>query len=90
MRSEQFPLKYANQKCIIISKKKRRYIMAEYMEYGKPCMTNLPYDLGVKIFEQILNTPRPDYDKMEEEANRLEQEIVKIRKEENAQKLHGK
>lgn len=60
--------------------------MAETMEFGKPCMTNLPYDLGVKIFEQILNTPKPDYEKIHKEARRIEKEIVRIRKEENAQR----
>ena len=49
-------------------------------------MTNLPYDLGVKIFEQILNTPKPDYEKIHKEARRIEKEIVRIRKEENAQR----
>ncbi|MBQ4514770.1 MAG: hypothetical protein II969_17385 [Anaerolineaceae bacterium] len=60
--------------------------MAEYMEFGKPCMTNLPYDLGVKIFEQILSTPRPDYDKLHEEARRLEKEMIRIRDLEDAQR----
>ena len=34
--------------------------MAEFPGYGKPCMTNLPLDIGIPIFEQILNSPKPD------------------------------
>ena len=63
--------------------------MGDYKEYGKPCMTNLPYDLGKKIFEQILNTPRPDYDKLHDEARRLEKEIVRIRQEEGDAKRNS-
>ncbi len=59
--------------------------MANYMGYGKPCMTNLPRDLGAAIFKQILNTPKPDDNKLHEEAQRISKEIVKIRQEENAQ-----
>ena len=60
--------------------------MVDYTEFPKPCMTNLPYDLGKKFFEQILNTPKPDYEKLHKEAQRLEKEIVRIRQEEDAQR----
>ncbi len=60
--------------------------MAESTRYGKPCMTNLPTELGRAIFKQILSTPRPDYDAMEAEVRQLEKEIVEARKRENAQR----
>lgn len=34
--------------------------MAEYVDYVKPCMTNLPLDIGIPIFNQIINTPKAD------------------------------
>ena len=49
-------------------------------------MTNLPTELGVGIFKQILNTPKPDYAKMQEEAVRLEREMVKVREKEDAKR----
>ena len=53
--------------------------------YGKPCMTNLPPELGRAIFNQILNTPKPDFDAMEKKARALEGEMLKVREQENAQ-----
>ena len=32
--------------------------------YGKPCMTNLPPELGKSIFRQILTAPVPDERKL--------------------------
>ena len=46
--------------------------MATTTEFGKPNMTNLPKDLGTRIFRTILSTPAPDWDKMEREADELE------------------
>ncbi len=50
--------------------------MAYPKKYGKPNMTNLPNELGIGIFEQILNTPKPDYMKIQEESMRLERKMV--------------
>jgi hypothetical protein len=55
------------------------------IRYGKPCMTNLPPELGRAIFNQILNTPKPDFDAMEKKARALEGEMLKVREQENAQ-----
>jgi hypothetical protein len=55
------------------------------IRYGKPCMTNLPPELGRAIFNQILNSPKPDYDAMEKKARALEGEMLKVREQENAQ-----
>lgn len=38
---------------------------------GKPSLTNLPYDLGKKIFEQIRNTPKPDFARADAEIEAL-------------------
>ena len=59
--------------------------MAEITRYRKPCMTNLPKELGVSIFKQILSSPVPDREKMREETQRLIKENVKAREREIAQ-----
>ena len=61
--------------------------MAYSTRYGKPNMTNLPSDLGMKIFKEILEAPKPDYARMQEDATRLEKEMIEIRKRENAQRI---
>ena len=52
-------------------------------KYGKPDMTNLPPKLGRAIFDQILSTPKPDEEKINEEAKKVEAEMIKIREREN-------
>lgn len=59
--------------------------MAEISRYNKPSMTNLPRDLGVAIFKQILNSPAPDREKMRSESRRLVKENVEVRKREITQ-----
>ena len=65
--------------------------MAYPKKYGKPNMTNLPNEFGIGIFEQILNTPKPDYMKIQEESMRLERKMVVAMAEElkNEAKEHG-
>ncbi len=53
--------------------------MDDIIRYRKPNMANLPADLGTQIIEQILSTPRPDYEKMREEAVQLEREMIRLR-----------
>ena len=60
--------------------------MAEVSRVGKPNMTNLPPDLGVAIFRQIMTSPAPDREKMRRESQRLVRENVKVRKREIAQR----
>ena len=60
--------------------------MAEVSRFRKPNMTNLPQDLGMAIFRQILNSPAPDREKMRSESQRLVRENVKVRKREIAQR----
>ncbi len=56
--------------------------MERPIRYGKPCMTNLPPDLGVEIFKQIMNSPRPDREKMRAESARLVKEMLEDRERE--------
>ena len=44
--------------------------------YRKPNMTNLPTDLGKRIFRQIQNTKAPNYAKMRKEADMYEKLIA--------------
>ena len=60
--------------------------MAEVSRFGKPNMTNLPPDLGVAIFRQIMTSPAPDREKMRRESQRLVRENVKVRKREITQR----
>ena len=59
--------------------------MAYSNGYGKPMMTNLPADLGREIFRQILSTSAPDYDRLHQEAQRVEKAIVDARRREEEQ-----
>ena len=53
--------------------------MATSTRYGKPCMTNLPSELGVAIFQRILSTPRPDREKRRIETMEIEKEMLEMR-----------
>lgn len=64
--------------------------MAYTTRYAKPNMTNLPADLGRSIFQQILATPKPDDDRIHEEARKLEKEMIKIREREDAERKTAK
>lgn len=59
--------------------------MANVTRYGKPSMTNLPPDLGMAIFKQILNTPAPDRANLHKESARLEKAMLRERNREDAQ-----
>ncbi len=50
--------------------------MASTMKFDKPNMTNLPKDLGMRIFRTILSTPVPDFQKMHEESIELERQMM--------------
>ena len=49
--------------------------MNTYQKYGKPNMTNMPKEIGIKIFKEILNSPIPDRKKLMEEADELEKKM---------------
>ncbi|SEA89751.1 hypothetical protein SAMN05216349_1475 [Oribacterium sp. KHPX15] len=47
--------------------------------FGKPSMTDLPYDLGKRIINTILNSPKPDFTDSDKEIAELEEKILKDR-----------
>ena len=50
------------------------------IRYGKPSMTNLPYELGKSIFDEIMNSKPVDRQAMRREADELEKQIIEARK----------
>ena len=58
----------------------------QYMNrrFAKPSLTNLPYDLGRQIIDQMINTPVPDFTDTEEEVQRVRANIRKQRKKDEA------
>ncbi len=58
--------------------------MAESTRYAKPCMTNLPPELGRAIFKQMLNSPKPDEDEIEAKVRKLEKQMIAARERDNA------
>ena len=54
--------------------------MAQTIRYRKPQMTNLPKDVGEKIFKMILSSQAPDLQKMHERSLELEQQMMEERK----------
>jgi hypothetical protein len=59
--------------------------MADTRRYVKPCMTNLPPELGRAVIKQMLSTPKPDRDAIEARVRKLEKENLEVRKRESAQ-----
>lgn len=57
--------------------------MARAKRYGKPNMTNLPPDLGRRIFDTIMNTPRPDDRELERKVAEIEDRIRAARNQKN-------
>ena len=55
------------------------YIEANGVKYWKPNMAALEGDLGRSIMEHIRNTPRPDYAKLQAEADEIEARIRKAK-----------
>ena len=55
------------------------YIEVDGVKYWKPNMASLEGELGRQIIEEILNAPRPDYDKLDAEADEIEARIRKAR-----------
>ena len=53
-------------------------------EYAKPMMTNLPRELGSKIFDEIIHSPRADRNKMHEVSIQLVEEMKEERRKEKS------
>ena len=43
------------------------------VRFGKPSMTNLPYELGRSIINTIVNSPKPDFTDTDIEIAELEE-----------------
>ena len=48
------------------------------IRYGKPCMTNLPPELGRRIFDYILHAPSFDYTQLKRDCARINRQLAKI------------
>ncbi len=48
------------------------YIEVDGVRYWKPNMASLEGELGRRIIAHVRNTPRPDFEKLEAEANAIE------------------
>ncbi|MBQ9251094.1 MAG: hypothetical protein IJ188_00480 [Clostridia bacterium] len=48
-------------------------------EYKKPSMTNMPADVGNVIFAQILSTPVPDDELLEQRVREFEKKVKEAR-----------
>ena len=62
------------------SKRFRGNSMATAQKYSKPCMTNMPRDVGTQIFKEILSSSPPDPVKMNRELDRYEKRLLEERK----------
>ena len=60
--------------------------MSTPTRFGKPNMTNLPSELGIAIFKQILNTPQYDYKGRRAKAKELEKKMLEARLKDDAQR----
>ncbi len=60
-------------------------------KYGKPSLTNMEPELGRRIFNIILSTPKPDHEKMKMEADAgLRVITAKIERDEKRRARHAK
>ena len=46
------------------------------VKYRKPSMTDLPYELGRRIFSQMNSTPKPDFTETRKEVDEIKQRII--------------
>ncbi len=63
--------------------------MTTPQRYPKPCMTNMPRDVGLQVFKEILSSSPPDPVKMERELDEFEGRIVEEKKRLNSEKNHA-
>ena len=54
--------------------------MTTSQRYPKPCMTNMPRDVGLQVFREILSSSPPDPVKMKRELDESERRIVEERR----------
>ena len=63
--------------------------MTTPQRYPKPCMTNMPCDLGLQIFKEILSSSPPDPVKIKLELDEFEMRIVEERRRLNSENKHA-
>lgn len=63
--------------------------MAQAARFGKPCMTNLPGELGRKIISEIMNAAPPDDLELKEESQKLMEKLRKTKMEKNDERDTG-
>ena len=54
--------------------------MTTSQRYPKPCMTNMPRDVGLQVFKEILSSSPPDPVKMKRELDEFERRIEEERR----------
>ena len=47
---------------------------------SKPSLTNMPYEVGIQVIDQIVNSPVPDFSDTEAEVQRIRNNIREKRK----------
>lgn len=63
--------------------------MTSLQQYPKPCMTNMPRDIGLQVFKEILSSSPPDPVKMKNELDEFERRIVEERRRLNSENKHA-
>ncbi len=63
--------------------------MAQAVRFGKPCMTNLPGELGRKIIGEIMSAVPPDDLELREESQKLMEKLKKAETEKNDERDTG-
>ena len=56
------------------------------IRFGKPSLTDLPYELGRDIIDQIINTPKPDFSDTEKEVRRVKA-LIRAQKKQDPKKV---
>jgi len=44
--------------------------------YIKPCMTNIPGELGKQVISTIINTPLPDFTEVDKEISEMKKKLL--------------
>lgn len=58
--------------------------------YGKPCLTDLPPELGHMIFDAIIHSEPFDYTQLKKDCKRLNKELARIGIKGNGNEAAGK
>ena len=50
--------------------------MATARTFGKPCLAGMPPEYGRRIIKHILETPPPDFERLDREVDEWEQKVL--------------